>query len=553
MHRTDRVPAAVPLTMFLIGALIGILVAYDPAPGIPWFAALIVGAALYIGIALWARTPERLRLVAMAPVIYAAWSALLLATQYRHLGFDVKFAPATMLGNLSSMIFPAFWPPIIDRNAIAMTMEGSLPLAFALGMRAHGRERWIWFGTALLIGFSVFLTASRGAYVALAIGALLYALLEWRRRRAGAAQQRWLTPRTRYALLAGVILLPILIAGLLLATPQGAIALDAAISRAFDRLSLYRNSFFLALDFAFTGSGSAGSFPLVYSAYQLLISVPYLGYPHNLPLGIWLSQGLLGLVGFAALALAGGRLIVRGLLAGVEDGAQEIRQGAAVGCAALLIHGLSDAPQYDPIRIQIPVMCFLLFAVAVAGARLADDRPLQWIRLSRERAIALAGTAVVALALTGPQLASLVAVNISALDDAHAVLAENADASERAASYAESVVWMNRAVQLMPASDEALKRRGMLAYRAGDYDAVIRSLEPVFAHRPADEAVRKALGYAYIWNGRIGEGAMMLARLERAAEARQELGTWAFVWTERGRVDLAERAREAERILSDSD
>ena len=546
LPRLRQVPLAAALGWFLAGGLIGIVVAPDRWLSLPWLAALVGGALTYAAITVWADTTARLRLAAMPIVLYAVWSAIVLAVQYRHLGFDEKFAPATLLGQLSSAPFPALIPPIIDRNAVATTIEGALPLALALALRGRGRERFGWIGCSLVIAFGLFLTASRGAFTALAIGAILYTLLEWRRRRPHrrVAHGR----RLRWVLLAGGLLL--LAGGLLLRMPESTIAASAALERATDRLVLYRNSFFLALDFAYTGSGSAASFPLTYSAFQLLIGVPFLGYPHNLLLGIWLAQGLVGLLGFGALLWHAARLIWRGLMAHCDDGAQELRQGAAVGSAMLLIHGISDAPQYDAVRFHILLICFAIFGVAIAGARLADARPLAWIQPTRQQQLALLVGLLLMVAGNAPSLAAHAAVNASLVADAHAIITRRDSADQNAPPSAAALAWAEHAARLAPQDAGVLKRRGLLAYRSGDYTAAIAALEPAFAQRPADEAIRKALGYAYTWNGQIPEGVVMFAGLERVDEVRQELSDWARYWGRQQRWMLQMRARVTARALA---
>ncbi|MBC8075761.1 MAG: hypothetical protein H7Y32_06765 [Chloroflexales bacterium] len=95
----------------------------------------------------------------------------------------------------------------------------------------------------------------------------------------------------------------------------------------------------------------------------------------------------------------------------------------------------------------------------------------------------------------------------------------------------------------------ALKRRGLLALDDADFATAVMALERALRATPADQSLRKALGYAYIWNGRAPDGVALLATLDRSAEVRAELDVWPYAWNERGRDDLAERARQAASLL----
>ncbi len=277
----------------------------------------------------------------------------------------------------------------------------------------------------------------------------------------------------------------------------------------------------------------------MYSRFQLLILVPFVGYAHNLFLAVWLAQGLLGLLGFGALILASARLIWRGLRG--EGG--PINWGAAIGCAVVLLHGLTDAPQYDTSWAAL-LMAFALLGAAVAGARLADARPPIWIRLGRGRSLALTAVLLVALLFAGPSLLAAASANIAAVLQARSLLEPLPD-HERAALGEAAETWADRGLAFTPASMAAGKRRGLLALTAGDFGAAIRLLEPALDQAPADQSIRKALGYAYVWDGRLAEGIALLKRLDRAAEVQQELDVWPFAWEQERRADLAQRARAA--------
>jgi hypothetical protein len=327
--------------------------------------------------------------------------------------------------------------------------------------------------------------------------------------------------------------------------------LDAAADRAADRLALYRNSFFLALDFPLTGIGPGDTFGMLYSQFQLLIPSFYLGYAHNLFLSIWLAQGLLGLLGFGGLLLASARLVWRGLVRSRGGAAAPVGWGATLGCTAMLLHGLTDAPQYGDSGYAL-LMCLALFGVLVAAARLADARPLVWARLGPLGAGLAVALAVAFAAVLARPLLSLASANVAAIYEARSLLGPDLPNDQRGRLHQAEIDWSDRGLRYGDGSRAALKKRGMLALALSDRDfsTAIRMLEPALSRSPADQSIRKALGYAYIWDGRVAEGVALLEAIDRAGEIRGELQVWPVAWQERGRPDLAAQARLAAALLA---
>jgi putative inorganic carbon (hco3(-)) transporter len=542
--RALRIPLAGPLSLFLLGGGLGLLASYDAslsAPGLLWLSA---GTALYIAVVSIARSDAHLRWAAVSAVVAATLAALVLAAQYRYLGFEEKFGVIARLGRFTSAPFPPIDGQFVQQNAVATFLEGALPLVIGLAAASRGLWRLTWLACVLVIAWGVVLTGSRGAWAALAMGALLGGLATLR----SASLRRWnRTWLARAMVLAGITLVGIALIG---ASHRQHI-LDSAAFRAADRWTLYRNSLFLALDFPLSGIGPGATFGMIYSHFQLLIPVFYLGYAHNLFLAIWLGQGLLGLLGFGGLLLASGRLVWRGLLHGDDRPSSRIGRAAAVGCAVVLLHGLTDAPQYGDAWYAM-LMIFVLLGVMIAAACLVDDRPLTWVRLDR------AGWAVATLLLAGilafggRSLLALASANVAAILEARAILGPNLDDVERATQWSAALAWANRGLQIDAESRAVLKERGMLALAIpdNDFDMAIRMLEPALRYSPADQSVRKALGYAYIWQGRVDEGVALLKGIERTGEIEGELQVWPYAWRDRGRPDLAAQAERAALLMA---
>jgi len=108
MKQLNAVPFLMPLILFVTGGLLGTLVAYDPEQSLPWMLTLTLGIILYLGIVTFLRN----RLMSVAAGI-GAWSisyGVLLAVQYRHLGFHEKLGLSAWLGRLTSAPFPDVTP-----------------------------------------------------------------------------------------------------------------------------------------------------------------------------------------------------------------------------------------------------------------------------------------------------------------------------------------------------------------------------------------------------------------------------------------------------------
>ncbi len=529
--RLFRIPLANPMLLYLLGALISALTAYDPWICVPFLIALGTGALAYVATIIIARDHIGLKQLVTGLVCGAALLACLVAFQYRYLSWEEKFGPAVAIGQLLSAPFPAFLPDVMRNNVAALLFEGILPLALGLAVMVRSWQRWLSVIAALLIGLGLFLTSSRGAWVAL-VAVSLVAGLAVLRMRANSQRMR------QIAGVLGIIGVLILLATIVVAVLRPE-AISSALFRAEDRSILYRNSFYMALEVPFTGVGGGASFGLAYAQLQLLIGVVFLTYAHNLFLSVWLAHGLLGLLGFCGMLVGTLRLVWRAL-----PRLNPLGLGAALGCLGQLLHGLTDAPQYD--QFLVIVVCFALFGMLIAATRLADPRPLGWLQLGRRAWVGFAVAICGGLILFGPQAAALAATNVARLVYLRAVVTmRDATPMARGQVIDSARTWAELGLRVAPASMAARKAHGMIDLTAEHYGEAISALEQAAPAFPQDQALTKALGYAYIWYGYTTEGAKLLHHLDRAREVRGELDTWQQVWRERGQPDLAQRAQAA--------
>ncbi|MGQ9828492.1 MAG: O-antigen ligase family protein [Roseiflexus sp.] len=544
MKQLHAVPFLTPMILFACGGLLGTLVAGDPTQSLPWMLTLTLGMILYLGIVTFLR--NRLMSIATGIGVWSVGYGALLALQYRHLGFHEKLGLSVWLGQLTSAPFPDMTPVFIDANAAASFLAPALPLIVGMALSVHGAQRKAWSIAAALVAFGVLLTSSRGAFVALIAAGILWGLVRFQKYAQGSGAR---LPRFNWRALIVAGVAGIGLIALLVNLPSTQDALASAALRAEDRLAVYRNSFFLALDFPFSGIGP-GVFGLMYSRFQLLIIPVFISYAHNLFLGVWLAQGIIGLIGFAWLLIASLRRTIPTLYA------QTLHvQGAVIGCTVLLLHGLSDAPQYDT-SWPTMLLAFGLFGIVAAALHQPVSIPIDTTRRPNSRRRAQVWTVIAAIAsvliVIGPHLAAAGAVNYAAWLQSRAMLAGELPQEKRTALMNDAVVWINYGLRIAPDSPLVQKRLGMLALELGDYPRAINALERAQTLFAADQATRKALGMAYVWQGDPDRGTGLLAHLDRADEVREELSIWTYAWHERGRDDLAAYAQRAAEVMAET-
>ncbi|GAB4123863.1 MAG: hypothetical protein Fur005_34390 [Roseiflexaceae bacterium] len=522
-------PLALPLGLFLVGAYLAVMLSYDPGRATGWLIFLTLNVVIAAIIPLIVQNRQHVQIAAGVAVGYATLVAIAIVFQYRYLTWLDEFGPATVVGRLLSAPFPFMINLWLPANAAAATFEGPLPLAVGLAVASRGRLRIAWIICAVLLALGLFVTASRGAWVAVVVAGFVGGLAVLRMQdQPGARLLAGAAGGAALVIVFGVI-------AIALFSPE---SVGSILFRASDRATLYRNSLFLALDVPFTGIGGGPIFAQAYAQLELLIQVPFLTYPHNMLLSVWLWHGLIGLVGFLMAALVAGRLVWRAL-----PKLGPVGLGAALGGLTILLHGITDAPQYDKTIVMFAAS--LTFGVLVAAAWVVDSRPLQWIRPGRVGYAIGAVVLVLVAVLAGPGLAARASANAAWLSYSKAVLPRQIDQQVAQGYLQEARSLADRGMTIAPNTPAVLKVRGLTDLMLGEYGSAIAALERAAPGLPSDQATLKGLGLAYIWYGYTEEGAKLLMSIDRVMETYEELGTWETAWRERGRDDLADRAAEA--------
>lgn len=500
-----------PLVLFWLSAWAGLWPAYDRALCWRSLVALSLGTLLYFLVSRGTLAAGRWRATATALVLAGLLLALYFVTQYGHFGYEEKVPVISRLGEALSRVIPAFvvWGPM--PNSIAAFLEGTLFLTVALALTTH-RSGWrlgLGVGGGLL-ALALLMTASRGAWLAVAAGVLLWAAFHWR-------PARWLA--VTGALGAGGLVAYVLLRHDILVLDQIPLV-NRTIAPLFirpDRLHVYRNSLYLIQDFPFTGIGLGGPFALVLSRYALLIQSPFLTYSHNFYLETWLELGLPGLVALTWLMAA----LFQQAGTGAAAAEELLYQGTWVGLAAIFIHGLTDARQYVDLWCWLP--WFVLLGLN-AARRLRHPvtalRARWWIPAG---AVALL---LVAVVIACWPLPAALAANQGALLQARADLAPALDEAQRVTLRAQAVTHYERALTCAPQQRTARQRLGILALNNNEFATAVAQLEQAWQADPANTTTRKALGLAYVWTGTLEQAVPLLQDSPDIVNELNGLGWW---------------------------
>ncbi len=523
-----------PLALFLLSALIGLLPAYDR--GLAWLplAYLLGGGVVYALVSrVGARGSNVLRIAIVISAL-GALAAVYIILQLPHTPADDKIGVISRLLEGLARVIPDFGLPKILPNSAATLLEGLIFLALGAGMALRGRAtsaaRLALFACAAIMAAAVFLTVSRGAWLALALAGLAWAAAYFR-------PARWLG----LALVAlALALLLVVIVSQDVFILQRIPLVDKTIAPLFlrpDRLDVYRGSLQLIGDVPLSGVGLGKQFAMNYSRYVLIIQVPYLEYSHNLYLEAWLQQGILGLAALLWLLAT----IIFSAVRGLQRGHATLFEGAWVGLVAMFLHGLTDARPYSDWWTWLP---FFVLCGILSAELLREHVTSGW----RASLLPLAVTAVVLLAVstTLPALPAAWRTNLGAIQQAKADLGVTLRDDQRAALRAQAEANFQRAAALAPGERAANLRLGWMLAEDEDFNAAVRYLEAAYTAAPGSPTVIKALGLGYVWNGQVDRAAQMLAALPGMA---QELNNWAFWRMSQGKALLARRAYQTSLLI----
>ncbi len=345
--------------LLVLASIVSLWVTSSPDTTLPQVYRLLGGIALYYAIINWTDSASRLRW--MVSGVIAAGLLLALIAPFS-VQWDISkfpFIPAGLYARFTQVFSDA-----INPNVLAGSLAILLPIA--LGWLLFGWRRLTWrqrmlVGAAALVTLGViFLTQSRGAWLALGIAIMLMVALRWR--------WGWLAAL-------GLALVGTVSAYLVGFSRIADFFIRSASLGGLDgRLEIWTRAVFLVQDFPYTGVGMGTFGRAADTLYPFFIYAPgKIDHAHNLFLQVAVDLGIPGLIAWCViLSLASlaswqlyrlGRLRMNALAAGL---------GAGLLCSqvALVIHGLTDAVTWGMVR-PAPLV-WVVWALAIAARTVYD-------------------------------------------------------------------------------------------------------------------------------------------------------------------------------------
>ena len=543
------------LLVFLLTAGLGAWLAYDRQAALAKFW-LLAGAFLLFYVLASQRAHN------LWPITHYLSAANAVVAVYFLLSHDWIEAPAEVIvidriAQNWMALRPSWGLPMIHPNRIAGIVAMLAPFTVATGIQAWRQRRiphlWGTVATGLLVSGGLLLTASRGAWFALACALGMWLL--W-------PSSGWLARATRLprppVYLLALLTLGTLVLGVLSFFRVSPLALATSLpgaATAASRVMLYQNTLDLITDFPFTGGGLA-AFPGLYSQYILGIPSPFFFYSHNLFLDVALEQGPLGLLALVAIFLLSSWCLwtsSRHLTGGPgEQGAGDLdvlRWATLAGLLVVLLHGFADDALYGsrgtPLLWIVPGVALAISAASSEKQPKRQQR-LKWV--GPAPALLVLGTAI-GVTLYQPWRAAWYA-NLGAIQMARVELAHwptnRWDDGSNVAALSSAEASFNQALAANPANGTAHHRLGLIAWLRRDFTTAADHLEAAYQVDKDHRGIRKALGYAYVWTGRYDEA---LALLVYVPESSRELESYAHWWRTQDRDDLSAQARQMRQQL----
>jgi len=360
-------PLHIALGVLLLWLPVNIWAAVDTV--VAWQAAgyLLLGVASYGAAIAWAPLQQRPQMLAWLLVTLAGLLAVtgpLLPTP------EVTWP---LIGPLQQAVAPVAsrLGESINPNILAGAIVVLLPLVVALAVGAPSApgRRWLRGLLGLLAGLIVVvvvLAASRGALLGVGAGSLIVIVWRW--------------PRLGWVTL--FIVVSAVGVGVWLGPPTwlDQLVSGGAVGGMDERIEIWSRALYALQDFSFTGVG-LGAFnqviPLLYP-YFLISPTVDIPHAHNLVLQVGVDLGIPGLIAWLAILITVFVLLVNVLRRQAHDMASTLATGVTGGLAAMLMHGLLDAPLWGTKLAFIPWLLFAL-AVLVGTQRSNATQPIQGV------------------------------------------------------------------------------------------------------------------------------------------------------------------------------
>jgi O-antigen ligase len=552
----------VPVGLVLITAATGVWAAYNQEAAIEKLWVIVGAVAIFSALA----NQPRVNLGVVASLV--GLMGVLIAFIFIFTNdWKTQSSDFELIRNAGEWI-TAIRPPVTLRGLSPNFTGGLLaiivPIPFAYAYHAwkedHLVQTILSAGMGLIILIGLFLTSSRGAWLALVVGTGTWLL--WRGSEYLALKARK-SPFLIFGLLLLILVLPLI--WLVSILPGGIVGVAErlpGLPTGESRYGLATNTLKLIGDYPFTGGGLR-SFAGQYSQYMLVIPYFSYAYSHNFYLDVIFEQGFIGgLSILVIIAAALWRLMTKSGSIPRSTLSSRMSGAVIISTFIILIHGLADDPLYgevgSPLLFLIPAFAILLShdilredgGETTAAAFSVPQPSTKGIR----RRYLLPGIVLI-LVLSGiilfrkPIVSSWYA-NLGAVQMAKQDLLNwpqdqwNADADVSALDSAREL--FHQAAALNPGQRTAWHRLGLISLQARRFEVAQLELEEAHQIDPEHRGIRKSLGYVYAWNGAFDQAYQML---EGIGEAKEEMGVYVWWWRENARPDLADQAENLAHLL----
>jgi O-antigen ligase len=338
--RFNRTPYDVPVLLLLLAGAIAVFVPPDRWHALGLYRAYFLEpiAVFYVAVDLLRRPGDMRRVLLGLGIGSSIFAVINVAA------FFVTFAQGTfVLGSPPTALYTS-------SPEVAMYLEPPLALAAGFVMFAdQRRDRLLALGWMVFLVPALTLTLSRGAYLAIAVLALVAIA----------------SSRARVLFAAGVVV----VVGLLLQVPlirerlAGQFDLGDSKTTIRGRLSIFTDTLTMLRDHPIFGDGLGG--------YHYLFRGTILEiYPHDIWLTFWVEVGLLGMLAFAVIFFG---LMYRGWRAFPQaSGFHRAVLWGVLGSLVLWgVHGLVDSPYW---KNDMSIEFWILAALELIAIRAISQR-----------------------------------------------------------------------------------------------------------------------------------------------------------------------------------
>lgn len=335
-------PLDIPIALFLVAGVIGVVVAPDHRGALGIFRAYLVEpiAIFYIATALLAGAGDILPLLG----VWAAGASLFAVIDLAYFGRAV-LAHRLTPGHAAAAFN-------LDPNSVALFLEPLIALAIGFVLFDRWRRRGVAAAVLALLLAAEVATLSRGGLLAMAALGLICIV----------SARSW---RVRLALIGVAAAAEVVVLNLPVLGSRIAQALNPAHGTLSLRTEIWSVTLRMLRDHPFFGAGI--------NAYQPAMKPyragnPYLvpePYPHNIFLTSWTELGVLGVIAFGVILFILVVLPWRALqhATGVY---RPLLWGAGAAFVVLLVHGMVDSPYW---KNDLSVELWIVAAIEIVALR----------------------------------------------------------------------------------------------------------------------------------------------------------------------------------------